>query len=150
MIKFSDEEVVYERPERPTGVSVLALIDGLFFGIFPIFMTVFGILRAPPEDLGMFEILFPVLLSVLIVSTAIGTFAGNDRARLVLVYLIVLHQSLAAFNAFVVLWLGGSAPEFVLQAVLRIINSLIWIGIHVWYFFKPSTLEFFRRPRARR
>jgi hypothetical protein len=149
-MKFSDEPGYrHQRPYRPTGVSILTILNGFSAGFLPAFSAISQIASAADqnlEGLTLTALCLSVGLPVAIISAAIGAFMGSDRSRLALLILVTLFFSLRAFqNAS--LALAGAIPED--QQVLaygRIFWSALWIGINVWYFLRPSTIAFYRRP----
>ncbi len=147
-MRFSDNEQPVVRPERPLGVTILTVWDGIFFGIIPLLTTVFGLVRGKINGDDPISIYINALLAVLIISVAIGTYTGNDRSRSFLIYLITIYQSLQAFNSLVLLASGSLQTADSVFAVGTILAAFFWIALHVWYFLKPDTLEFYRRLRS--
>lgn len=141
------EEEVVQRPDRPLGVILITIWDGIFFGIIPILSTVFGLLRGGLEDTLPFTIYLNAFISILVITAAIGAFAGSDRSRSALIYIITVYQSLGAFNSVILLASGTLPPADQVFAVGRIFSSLFWIALHIWYFLKPSTIEYYRKPK---
>jgi small basic protein len=135
-----------QRPERPIGIAVLTLWDGIIFGIIPILSTVFGLLRSRSQEAFPVTIYISTVLSVLIITVAIGTFTGSDRSRAALIYLVTLYQSIEAFNSVILIASGTLPSADTLFAAVRIFSALFWIALHIWYFLRPKTLEFYRRP----
>lgn len=143
--ELNDEPL--KRPDRPLGVLLLTLWDGIFFGILPILFTVFGLLRSGLEQALPITIYITTVLSVLIITTAFGTYAGHDRSRSALIYIVTIYQSLQAFNSVILIASGTLPLADLLFAVGRIFAAVFWIALHAWYFLRPATLEFFRRPK---
>lgn len=148
-MRFSDQDALHERPDRPLGVAVLCLWDGLIYGIAPIILSVFGILRGSAEDASIGATLLTVFLSVIIVTTSIGAFAGNDRSRLALVYAVVIYLGLNVFDDVIFLASRSLEIEPAIRSIFQIILAFLGVGVHVWYFFRPSTMDYYRRPKAR-
>lgn len=142
--ELADEPL--KRPDRPTGVLLLTIWDGIFFGIIPVLFTIFGLLRTGLESALPITIYITTVLSVLIITTAIGTFVGNDRSRTALIYIITIYQSLQAFNSVILIASGTLPPTDLLFAIGRIFGAVFWIALHAWYFLRPATLEYYRRP----
>lgn len=146
-MRFPENEIPTERPDRPLGVTLLTAWDALIFGIVPVMATIFGAVRGGMGGASEFSVYLVVFISIMIVSAAIGTFMGSDRARMALIYLVVIYQCLQVFNFVLVLFVPSSSAPEKLQAVARMLAAIFWIVLHVWYFFRPATLDFYRRPR---
>lgn len=146
MLFKEDPPLPLSRPERPIGVAILTLWDGIIFGIIPILSTVFGLLRSSNQEAFPITIYISTVLSVLIITVAIGTFTGSDRSRSALIYLVTLYQSIEAFNGVILIASGTLPTADLLFAIGRIFGALFWIALHIWYLLRPKTLEFYRRP----
>lgn len=150
-MQFSDLNTPLNRPDRPVGVILLTLWDGLMLGLLPLVRDVFGLLRQGPGQSGL-ELLLcnNVGLPVIVMFLSIGTFMGYDRARVALIYAIVVQQSLIAFGHLVGM-AGGALPmEAWAAAFFGILFAFFWIFLNAWYFLRPATLEFYRRPKSLR
>lgn len=143
------EDEPLKRPDRPLGVLLLTAWDGVFFGIIPVLSTVFGIIRSGATGTIPITIYITTILSVLIISTALGTYAGNDRARSALIYIIAIYQCLQAFNSVILISSGTLPAVDLIFAIGQIFAAVFWIALHAWYFLRPQTMEFYRRPVAR-
>jgi hypothetical protein len=146
-MRFSDQVPPLIRPERPTGLYVLTIWDGILLGILPLLSTVFGLVRNGVQNTNAFSIYLVAGLSALIITVSIGTFVGNDRSRAALIYLVTIYESLQAFNSVILLASGNLPAADQLYSIGRIMWAVFWIALHVWYLLKPSTLEFFRYPK---
>ncbi len=135
-----------QRPPRPLGVALLSLADALFAGLAPVFATVLWVMRSQPQE-GGGAALLTAGLGAMIVFAALGTFAGHDRARSALLYLLVLYYSLQAF-AQVVLAIAEPRPEVQLPAAGKVLTMVLYLLLNVWYFLRPATLAYYRRPRG--
>jgi small basic protein len=148
-MKFSEEDFPLPRPERPLGVTILTMWDGLIFGVIPILGTVFGVLQTGLDRVLPITIYLSAGLSALIISAAIGTYLGNDRARSALIYILTLYQSLQAYSNVILIASGTLQPADLLFAMGRILGAVFWIALHAWYFLRPQTLEFYRRKKTK-
>jgi len=149
-MKYSEESgEPYPRPERPTGVSILTILNGVSAGIMPAIGAITQIANAAersPEDVTLATLCLSIGLPVAIVTAAIGAFLGSDRSRIALIVLVTLFFSLRAFQN-TSLALAGALPEDQqIMAYGRVLWSALWIGINAWYFLRPSTIAFYRRP----
>ncbi len=132
------------RPPRPMGVTLLSLADALVSGFAPVLAAVLWVLQARPQT-GGGSALLTAGLGAMIVFAALGAFAGDDRARSALVYLLVLYYSLQSF-AQVVLLTTTAQPTLQLRAAAKIISMALWVALNAWYFLRPATLAYYRRP----
>lgn len=136
------------RPERPLGISVLTIINGFYAGILPVFSTI-GLLmnsQSPgQEDISLLFLCITIGIPVGIMTAAIGAFKGDDRARFGLLILLTIYFGLATFQDVTLAASGQYAEAGVLTALGRVLRSGIWLAINIWYFLRPSTIEFFRR-----
>lgn len=146
-MRFTDEDSPVKRPDRPLGVTILTVWDGIFFGIIPIISIVFRLVRGELSGDNPFSLYLTVFLAVLIIMVAFGTYIGNDRSRSFLIYIITIYQCLEAFNSVILLASGSIQTADSIFAVGTILIAFFWIALHVWYFLRPETLEFFRRPK---
>jgi hypothetical protein len=149
-MKFTDEPAEpLPRPERPLGVSLLTILDGLLAGFMPALAAITQIASdANPDqgDITLTTLCLSVGLPVTIITAAIGTFAGSDRARVALLILITLFFGLEAFRN-VSLAAAGLVPEGQqFSAYGRALRAAVWIAINAWYFLRPGTVAFYRRP----
>lgn len=146
LINMSFEKQPF-RPERPVGVSVLTIWDGIALGVLPVLRE--GIAIATTSSDGDFSIVFlcsAIGLPIAIVSAAIGTFKGNDRARLGLLILLAIYFILNIFQNTILRIAGNLTPEEQVTNLGRILVSIVSLFINLWYFLRPSTIAYFRRP----
>jgi hypothetical protein len=123
----------------------LAIWAGYAAGLAPI-LTTLGLLRT--GDIETFGVpdLVTLLLAGGVLFAGIGTYQGHDRSRLMLLFLVTLHYSLRAFPSLSSLALGTQSAEEAAGAIGRLIGALFWIGVFGWYFLRPQTLHYYRRP----
>ncbi len=140
-------EDIPQRPERPLGVTALTIWDGVMVGVVPAIRS--GIIIANTsnqESISILTLCLATGIPIAIVSAAFGTFRGNDRARLSLLVLLTIYFSLNAFQSVILLVSSDLIPEEQLSSVWRIITAIISVGINLWYFLRPKTIAFFRKP----
>ena len=140
-------EDISQRPERPLGVTALAIWDGVMVGVVPAISS--GIIIANTsnqESISILTLCLATGIPIAIVSAAFGTFRGNDRARLSLLVLLTIYFSLNAFQNVTLLVSGDLIPEEQLTSIWRILTAIISVGINLWYFLRPKTIAFFRKP----
>ncbi len=126
------------------GVTLLSLADALISGFAPVLAAVLWVLQTKPQT-GGGTALLTAGLGAMIVFAALGAFAGDDRARSALMYLLVLYYSLQSF-AQVILLVTASEPVVQLRAAAKILGMVLWVALNVWYFLRTATLAYYRRP----
>lgn len=133
-------------PERPTGVTVLAIIfivfsvlellGGVALLAFQGFMTTMMGAELPAEAMGMaglFAGMFAFLSVILIVfgiiglAVGAGLLGGHEWARILAIVLGILNIVLGLINIMA----GG-------------ILSLVFGAIVVWYLMQPNVVSYFK------
>lgn len=145
----SDAKEQSLRPDRPLGVTLLSIWDGVTIGVIPALRM--GILIASSQNLEEISILtlcVSIGLPITIVMAAMGTFQGNDRARLSLLILLTIYFGLNTFQNMVLLISGGLTPGDQVRISVGIVGAILIVIINLWYFLRPDTITFFRRPVA--
>ena len=77
----SDAEDQPHRPDRPLGVTILSIWDGVTVGVIPALrmgITIAGSQNL--EDISILTLCVSIGLPITIVMAALSTFQGNDRA----------------------------------------------------------------------
>lgn len=142
-----DAEDYPQRPERPLGVTLLTIWDGVSVGLIPAMRS--GIIIASnsnQEQISLIALCLAIGLPIVIVTAALGTFRGDDRARLGLLILLTLYFGLNAFQNAVLLASGNLTPDDQLRSVSEILSAIITDGVNLWYFLRPQTIAYFRKP----
>lgn len=140
-------EDIPQRPERPLGVIALTIWDGVMVGVVPAIRS--GIIIANTsnqESISILTLCLATGIPIVIVSAAFGTFRGNDHARVSLLVLLTIYFSLNAFQNVTLLVFGDLIPEEQLTSFWRIFVAIISVCINLWYFLRPKTIAFFRKP----
>lgn len=120
-------------PKRPLGVWIITIYLGIMAGLFPLIAGI-GLFASGSGFVGPLGLAFTVLLAVGIIISAVGAWRGSARARDVLVALAVLHYLALAFNNGM-LALNEAVPDDRLFLTWgRVVRSLVYAGIIVWYF----------------
>jgi len=142
-----DAEDYPQRPERPLGVTLLTIWDGVAVGVIPAMRS--GIIIASnsnQDQSSLINLCLEIGLPIVIVTAALGTFRGNDRARLGLLILLTLNFGLNAFQNAVLLASGNLTPDDQLRSIGGILSAFITVGVNLWYFLRPQTIAYFRKP----
>jgi len=107
----------------------------------------FMIARNPNlEDISILTLCVSIGLPITIITAALGTYRGNDLARLSLLILLTIYFGLNTFQNVILLVSGGLTPEDQVRISVGIIGAILTVGINIWYFLRPSTITYFRRP----
>jgi len=142
-----DAEDYPQRPERPLGVTLLTIWDGIAVGVIPAMRS--GIIIASnsnQDQISIINLCLEIGLPVVIVTAALGTFRGDDRARLGLLILLTLYFGLNAFQNAVLLASGNLTPDDQLRSIGGILSAFITVSVNLWYFLRPQTIAYFRKP----
>jgi len=138
------------RPERPLGVTILTIWDGMTIGLFPLLMTTISLTRGGDQTQVNLLTCLTLGLSSAILFTAIGAWRGHDGSRLGLILLLVIYYSTRAFSDVTILASGSLTEEKSLDAIGRLLRYAIICGVNAWYFLHPKTLQFYRYPKDRK
>jgi hypothetical protein len=135
------------RPERPLGVSILTIWDGVALGVIPALRGGLNIATSSNQgEISMITMCLSLGLPIAILTAAIGAFKGNDRARLGLLFLLTIYFSLNIFQNVTLIIAGNLAPEEQVRSIGGIFIAIISVLINLWYFLRPNTIIYFRRP----
>jgi hypothetical protein len=147
--RHSRKEDILLRPERPFGVTALTIIDGFYAGLWPIMGAISSlttVVANEGEQISWLALWLSIGLPITIITAAIGTFKGYDRARFWLLILITIYFSLNTFQDLSLVSAGIYSGDMTLSAYGRILRSGVWMVLNIWYFLRPNTIAFFRRP----
>ncbi len=145
----TDAEDQSHRPDRPLGVTILSIWDGVTVGVIPALrmgITIAGSQNL--EDISILILCVSIGLPITIVTAALGTFQGNDRAWLSLLILLTIYFGLNTFQNVVLLISTGLTPGDQVRISVGFIGAILVVVINLWYFLRPNTITFFRRPVA--
>ena len=136
-----------QRPDRPIGVSILSIWDGISVGVVPALRMGIMIARNPnQEDISILILCVSIGLPITIITAALGTYRGNDLARLSLLILLTIYFGLNTFQNVILLVSGGLPSDDQVRISVGIIGAILTAGINIWYFLRPGTITYFRRP----
>ena len=144
-----DAEDQPQRPDRPLGVTILSIWYGVTVGVIPALrmgITIAG--NQNLEDISILTLCVSIGLPIRNVMAALGTFQGNDRARLSLLILLTIYFGLNTFQNVVLLISAEFSPEDQVRISVGIIGAILVVVLNLWYFLRPNTITFFRRPVA--
>lgn len=142
-----NDENHHLRPERPLGVTVLSIWDGIALGVIPALQVGLTLSRSSSEgDISIVTLCLGIGIPIAIVTAAMGTFRGNDRARLGLLFLLSIYFILNIFQNVTLLIAVSLTLDNQVRSIGGIFVSIISLIINLWYFLRPNTIAYFRRP----
>lgn len=137
-----------QRPDRPTGVVVLSILDGLAAGIAPAFSSAAYLIRSAgqaADQLSLIGLCSGVVLPIAVITAAIGAYRGSDPSRLALLFLITIHASLQVFQILSFSIAGIPQPGPGIGSLGRGLAAFLLMAVNIWYFLRPNTVAFYRR-----
>jgi hypothetical protein len=145
--QYSQDVEPTPRPERPLGVTILTIWDGITAGVVPVITNMILVVQESNIDqISLVTLCLTVGIPIGIITVSLGTFLGNDRARLFLLFLLTLFHGLNSFQN-VSMALGGTlSASDQLKAYASAFYSLLILGVNIWYFLRPKTIAYYRRP----
>lgn len=134
--------------ERPIGVWILTICDGLIAGIIPAFGSIL-IFFYDDElrlllDFSVFNAVVSVILGVAVCCSAYRAWAGDDRFMRLLLVLVTVHWGLTIFNNAAICFTDFASqlgPFQRLKLYTNIVYPGIWLIINYCYLLGS-------RPRA--
>ncbi len=138
MGKKNAKIVTPARPKRPSGVWALTAYSLLSAGLLPALISINSIITKD-ENVGIYTILFNMLLGLTVILLSVGTWQGRDTARRLYLIAMSLHYVLIMINNVLLLRSGLSASgetstlwqQILLSAGLLVTNwvyfNLRWI-----------------------
>jgi hypothetical protein len=146
-VNHKELEDIAQRPERPLGVSLLSIWNGVTIGFIPALRFGISIARnVGQDDISILAMCLGIGLPVAIITAAIGTFRGNDRSRVALIILLTLYFSLTTFQSVTLIVTGRLTLEEQFWSYAGILSAILTLTINLWYFLRPSTIAYFRKP----
>ncbi|HSH01093.1 MAG TPA: hypothetical protein VLL52_01155 [Anaerolineae bacterium] len=142
----SADEPSFERPPRPLGVPIMCTTNIILAGTVPLIRTFF-------QSQGNFFLLpavtrlVGVALPILILWASWSTWSGRDRGRTALLYLLTIYYAIQIFSYVIILQTGILDSTTTLVTILSILFAIAWVGFNWWYFLRPATLIYYRRPK---
>jgi hypothetical protein len=128
---------------RPVGVWLLTIANALVAGLIPLLGDSVRYFSGPGLPGGLLMLLVAGALSLAIIVTSLRAWARDDRARQLMLVLILLFHGLTILSSLLLLGSTGST-SLQSQALAEAVRSLFWIGINLWYFLRRSTLAWYR------
>ncbi len=130
------------KKSRPTGVWILTIYALIFVGIAPLVLSMY-ILVSGNATGNVLNILLSLPISIGVISSAIGTWNGNEKARKSLLLLVTLHYVLIAVNNYTFISSGQVPGNEQTRLWGRVLRGFIYPAVYIWYFNKYTTKEFY-------
>lgn len=149
MLRYQDPDSTQkrpseDRPERPLGVTILSIWNGISLGLLPIVLQSVALTSGARAEFTPLTCL-TLLFSMGILFTALGTWRGHDPSRMGMLILLVVYHGFQSFNTSLPLFTEEVPAEARLQIYGQILRSVGWVIVNAWYFLRPSTIDFYRR-----
>lgn len=136
------------RPQRPLAIWFITIYLGLFAGLFPAGLALFLALSQDAQSasgFGALDFLFALILGLVVMVTAFGTWKGDNRARIAFLIAITIHYTFLIYQNYQLTrlasqgWLEGSVE---LKAWGRVVRGLLWIALSWWYLTRGRVKAF--------
>ncbi len=127
---------------RPTGVWILTIYAMIFAGIAPLLLSIFMLVSGNAAG-NVVGVLFSLPVSIGVITSAIGAWKGNEKARISLLIFVTLHYVLVAINNYFLINSGHVPDEQVTRLWGRVFRGFLYPAVYIWYFNKYTTKEFY-------
>jgi hypothetical protein len=130
------------KKSRPTGVWILTIYALIFVGIAPLLLSIFMLVTGNAAG-NVVSILLSLPISIGVISSAIGAWKGNEKARKSLLVLVTLHYVLIAVNNYFFINSGQVSEDEQIRLWGRVLRGFLYPAIYIWFFNKYTTKEFY-------
>ncbi len=131
------------KKDRPLGMWLLAIADGLFSGVMPLVVIVV-LFQNPEYGQTILSLVVMVLLCGSIVAVSIGTLYRDNLSRYLLLALITVYWSLRLFNSLAAINSENVASSQIGLVYGDLWRAPFWIGINWWYWLRKHTAKIFQ------
>lgn len=137
------------KPKRPFGVWFLTIYMGLFAGIFPLGAALFLSLNQTAQaemELTFVDFILPLVLGITVVVTSIGTWKGNNKARIAFLVAITIHYGFIMYQNYQIAQLASNGlleNNLEMQSWARVFRGVFWIAVSWWYFTSKRAKPFY-------
>lgn len=145
---MQESTIPTQKGQRPLGVWLLTIYAGVVKGLFPIVLMLLVWNSSDPlgsELFPMITIVGNIAIGVGIIWSALETWQGKDRGRIIFLILVTLSYGLVAYNNYQGLNSLDLSDSMERAAISRILRGFIYPALYIWYFTRPSTLSFYRQ-----
>lgn len=133
---------VIQRSPRPIGVWILTIYALIFAGIAPFLLSVFMLFSGNAAG-NEFGILLSLPVSIGVVTSAVGAWKGNNKARKFLLIFVTLHYVLVGLNNYLLINSGQIPDAEQTRLWGRVFRGFLYPAVYIWYFNKYTTKEFY-------
>ncbi len=131
------------KKDRPLGMWLLAIADGLFSGLLPLVAVVI-LFQNPENGQTLVSLIVMVLLCGAIFAASIGTLYRDNLSRYLLLALITIYWSLRLFNSLSAINSENVAGSQIGLVYGDLWRAPFWIGINWWYWLRKQTTVIFQ------
>ena len=82
-------------------------------------------------------------MSIGVITSAIGAWKGNEKARKSLLIFVTLHYVLIAINNYFLINSGQVPDDEQTRLWGRVFRGFLYPAVYIWYFNKYTTKEFY-------
>ncbi|HMV84288.1 MAG TPA: hypothetical protein PLD20_16510 [Blastocatellia bacterium] len=132
------------KKDRPFGMWILAIADGLFSGALPLIFAVI-LFQNPEGNQSLVSLIVTVLLCGSIAAASIGTLCRDNSSRYLLLALITVYWSLRLFNGLATINSGSVAGSQIGLVYGDLWRAPFWIGLNWWYWLRKQTAVVFQQ-----
>ena len=127
---------------RPTGIWILTIYAMIFAGIAPLLLSLFMLVSGNAAG-NVVGVLFSLPVSIGVITSAVGAWKGNEKARKSLLIFVTLHYVLVAINNYFLINSGQVPDEQITSLWGRVFRGFLYPVAYIWYFNKNTTKEFY-------
>lgn len=127
---------------RPIGVWVLTIYALIVAGILPLFLEIYLLVSGEAAG-NEFVTFLSILISIGVITSAIGAWKGNDTARKSLLVFVTLHYVLVAISNTLLINSGQVPEGDQIRTWGRVLRGFLYSGVYIWYFTRDTTKEFY-------
>jgi hypothetical protein len=131
------------KKDRPFGMWLLAVSDGLFSGLMPLVLAVI-LYQNPESGQTLVSLIVMVLLCGGIVAASVGTLYRDNLSRYLLLALMTVYWSLRLFNSLSVISSEDVAVSHLGSVYGDLTRAPFWIGLNWWYWLRKKTVSIFQ------
>ena len=134
---------VNRKKDRPLGLWLLTISDGLFSGLAP-FIAVVILYQNPESQLTTLDFIITVLICGGIMASAIGASYLDNFSRFTLLTLMTIYWALLFFNSVSLIKADAVNKDNWGVVYGDLWRPIFWVGINWWYMLRRRTRELYR------
>lgn len=130
---------------RPLGVTILAVLDSIMAGVFPLIMAFAAMGDSTGIPGGAGSAMMLALIGIGVIGCAIGTWQGSNRARIALLVLVTIFYALNILAGVSLATADFIEADAQTRAWATVARGVFWLALNYWYFLRPQTRAWFKR-----